>query len=53
MRKQTYLTILMRQSPDWIIGSMRNPSPSMRPIHVALHAIALRRLGALQRIWER
>ena len=46
MRKQTYLAILMRQSPDWIIGSMRNPSPSMRSIHVALHAIALRRLGA-------
>jgi hypothetical protein len=45
MRKQTYLAILMCQSPDWIIGSMRNPSPSMRPVHVALHAIALRRLG--------
>jgi len=46
MRKQTYLAILMCQSPNWIRASMRNPSPSMRPIHVALHAIALRRLGA-------
>ena len=45
MRKQTYLATLMHQSPDWIRASMRNPSPSMRPIHIALHAIALRRLG--------
>ena len=45
MRKQTYLAILVRQSPDWIRASMCNPSQSMRPIHVALHAIALRRLG--------
>lgn len=47
MRKQAYLAILMRQSPDWIRASMRNPSPYMRRVHVALHAIALRRLGAL------
>ncbi len=44
MTKRAYLALLLRQSPDWIRGSMRNPSQSMRPIHIALHAIALRRL---------
>ncbi len=46
MNRRAYLALLVQQSPDWIRASMRNPSRHMRRMHIALHAIALRRLGA-------
>lgn len=45
LTKQQYLDALLRQSVTWISGSLASPSPSMRPIHIALHRIALRRKG--------
>jgi hypothetical protein len=45
--KRLYLEGLLEQPAWWIRGSMLDPSPSMlrRPVTIALHAIALRRLG--------
>lgn len=45
-RKRQYLAMLLQQSPDWIRGSMTQPSRYMSRMHVLLHALALRRLGA-------
>lgn len=57
MYKQKYLSVLMHlPSPyitplpnneviEWIKHSMNNPSPYMRPIHIKLHLIALRKMG--------
>lgn len=42
-RKQTYLRNLTVHSTDWLRASAANPSGHMRPIHVALHLIELRR----------
>jgi hypothetical protein len=43
MKKQKYLALLMDMPTDWIISSMRDPSPYMTQTHIKLHAIALRR----------
>jgi hypothetical protein len=45
--RSDYLHAVMQHSPAWIRGSMQNPSPNMlaKPSTIALHAIALRRLG--------
>jgi hypothetical protein len=47
MTKREYLNLCLRQPAWWLSASAANPSPSMRPIHVALIKIALRRMGAL------
>lgn len=44
MTRRHYLNLLLAQSADWVRASMSNPSPGMTRTHVALHAIALRRL---------
>ena len=41
--KQTYLRALRCQPSAWIADSAANPSKYMRPIHIALHLIELRR----------
>lgn len=43
MSKSEYLALLMRQPLDWVIGSMKDPSPHMTKTDLALHAIAIRR----------
>jgi hypothetical protein len=45
MTKKQYLKALMAQPPEWIAASLADPSPSMRPVHLLLHRIALRRIG--------
>lgn len=47
MTKRQYLAGLMTMPASWIRASMADPSPYMRPIHIALHAIALRRIGRI------
>lgn len=44
MRRSLYLSVLLQQSPEWIRSSMSNPTSGMTKTHIALHAIALRRL---------
>jgi hypothetical protein len=43
MKKQEYLALAMTMPLDWLIKSTHNPGPNMRPIHVALCRIAIRR----------
>lgn len=43
MTKREYLSRLLTQSPDWIRASMKEPTRYMTKMHIALHAIALRR----------
>ena len=43
MKRRDYLTELMRQRPEWLRGSMAEPTRT----HVLLHAVALRRMRAL------
>jgi len=45
MNKRQYLGLLLKQSPEWIRQSMNNPTEYMRPIHIKLHALALRNWG--------
>lgn len=45
MKRKEYLTGLMRQRPEWIASSMAIPSTYMTRMHVALHAVALRRIA--------
>ena len=48
MTKQEYLSCVLRLlTPEQIILSASNPTPHMRRIHVLLHYVALRRLGAI------
>jgi hypothetical protein len=42
MTKRKYLAACMSQSVKWLESVAANPSPSMRPIHVALVRLALR-----------
>jgi hypothetical protein len=46
MTKRKYLALLMQQSPEWVRASMRAPGRHMRAMHVLLHRVALRRMGA-------
>lgn len=46
--KRLYLSVLLLQSPDWIRGSLGNPTRGMTPVHLALHRLALRRMGACE-----
>lgn len=43
MSKRDYLRFCMQQSIDWLHWCASDPSPFMRPIHVALVRIAIRR----------
>jgi len=47
MKRRDYLTELMRQRPEWLRGSMAEPTRYMTRSHVLLHAVALRRMRAL------
>jgi len=47
MNNREYLALINKESTEWIRASMGSPSKYMRPIHIALHAIALRRRGEL------
>ena len=47
MTRRDYLAGLLRQSPEWLRGSMGEPTRYMTRTHVLLHAVALRRMGAL------
>jgi len=46
MSKRQYLKFCMQQKLDWLYWCATNPSKYMRPIHVALVRIAIRRLEA-------
>ena len=41
--KRAYLTLLMRQSAEWLAASAANPTSYMRPIRIKLHYVAIRR----------
>lgn len=45
MSKHQYLNLCMRQTPDYLLACAADPSKYMRPIHVKLIRIALRRMG--------
>ena len=45
--KRMYLSLLMRQTPDWLRASMAEPTPYMSKTHLLLHAVALRRMRGL------
>ena len=47
MKRRDYLTELMRQRPEWLRGSMAEPTRYMTRTHVLLHAVALRRMRAV------
>lgn len=47
MKRQAYLAELLRQRPEWLRGSMAEPTRYMTRIHLLLHAVALRRMRAL------
>jgi len=46
MTKQNYIKLLNQQPTSWIVASMTHPTIHMKPIHMALHAIVLRRRKA-------
>lgn len=48
MKRQAYLAELLRQRPEWLRGSMAEPTRYMTRAHVLLHAVALRRMRALE-----
>lgn len=43
MSRRAYFGLLMAQPVEWLLASAANPTAHMRPIHVALHRIAIRR----------
>lgn len=47
MTRRAYLVELMRQRPEWLRGSMAEPTRHMTRTHLLLHAVALRRMRAL------
>jgi hypothetical protein len=47
MKKQRYLAALLRQKPNWILLSAKNPNHYMTKTHVLLHYIALRKMGEI------
>lgn len=44
MSKTAYVRICMEQPPEWLHECAANPSSHMRPLHVALIRVALRRM---------
>ena len=47
MNKQRYLFTLMTMPSNWLRESMKTPTSYMRPMHIALHALALRKMGCV------
>lgn len=48
MSKREYLACVMRlMTIEQIKLSAASPTPYMRPIHIKLHYVALRRMGAI------
>lgn len=47
MMRRHYLEQLLRQRPEWLHGSMAEPTRYMTRTHVLLHAVALQRMRAL------
>ena len=46
MSKREYLECVLRLlTPEQILLSASSPTPNLRPIHIKLHYVALRRLG--------
>jgi hypothetical protein len=46
MSKKEYLQCVLRLlTPEQILLSASSPTPYMKPIHIKLHYVALRRLG--------
>jgi hypothetical protein len=45
MKRSQYLALLLKQPAAWIHQSMNNPTRYMGKWHIALHAVALRRLA--------
>ena len=43
MTKRAYLDLCMQQSVAWLTKCAASPSHGMRPVHIALVRIALRR----------
>lgn len=43
MNKRQYLSLCMSQSENWLRLCASEPSPYMRPIHLALIRLAIRR----------
>lgn len=43
MDKRKFLAVCMQQDIAWLKGCASSPSPYMRPLHVALVRIAIRR----------
>lgn len=46
MTKRAYFNLAMRQRLSWLYACAANPSPAMRPVHVALILLAIRRKEA-------
>ncbi len=44
-QKRDYLALALSCGPLWLAASTADPSPYMRPIHVTLCRIALRKLA--------
>jgi hypothetical protein len=43
--KRKYFTAAMQQDVKWLVAATANPSPYMRPIHIALGKLAIRKKG--------
>jgi hypothetical protein len=46
-QKRDLLAALLAQPAEWVRRSLANPTPYMGPLNLALHKVALRRMGAL------
>jgi hypothetical protein len=45
MTKSAYFALCMNQSAAWLRASVANPSTGMRPVHIRLAKLALRKKG--------
>ena len=43
--KRIYLDHCMQAEPHWLLSCLRDPGPFMRPIHLLLIRLALRKRG--------
>jgi len=48
MTKKQYLTLCQEQTTSWLRQCAADPTIHMRPLHIALIKIALRRRGELK-----
>lgn len=46
-QKRELLAALMQQPAEWVRRSLASPNAYMGPLNLALHKVALRRMGAL------